>query len=421
MRLSEDQIKQGLLHADKDVRFACLHYFTDSFTRNQTVMPVVIEALERFGRTSAFSYTHPIAELPQTEETTRWVTDELHDQPPRTDQEQKYRNALSRLLCHADPKLLLPSEKRILGSPGFSRDLIKPFTNRLKLLSVAGDALWRELEAICEAGKDKVYTKDMGYDEARQIVEALAREGGRHAERMLSLLRMEVGDYENNPMKWMESLMVDLAGELRHEPAIPLLVGKLHQKGEVLSEECHNALVKIGTDSVVQALLQEYPTAEGHFRLYASGVLGHVHTDLGVTASIRLLGREEDLELQNWLAQSLVEHFSYEGNEVARRVLLDDPDLVDLQCALVPACTLMEQDFPELAQWREEIHETTQPKTPRANPGHQTPPKKVPAASVPLPRPRPVTVGRKVGRNDPCPCGSGKKFKNCCINRQSGY
>ena len=21
---------------------------------------------------------------------------------------------------------------------------------------------------------------------------------------------------------------------------------------------------------------------------------------------------------------------------------------------------------------------------------------------------------KKVGRNDPCPCGSGKKFKNCC-------
>jgi len=20
----------------------------------------------------------------------------------------------------------------------------------------------------------------------------------------------------------------------------------------------------------------------------------------------------------------------------------------------------------------------------------------------------------KVGRNDPCPCGSGKKYKNCC-------
>jgi hypothetical protein len=25
-----------------------------------------------------------------------------------------------------------------------------------------------------------------------------------------------------------------------------------------------------------------------------------------------------------------------------------------------------------------------------------------------------VIVGKKVGRNDPCPCGSGKKYKYCC-------
>jgi preprotein translocase subunit SecA len=25
----------------------------------------------------------------------------------------------------------------------------------------------------------------------------------------------------------------------------------------------------------------------------------------------------------------------------------------------------------------------------------------------------PIKVGPKVGRNDPCPCGSGKKFKHC--------
>ena len=24
----------------------------------------------------------------------------------------------------------------------------------------------------------------------------------------------------------------------------------------------------------------------------------------------------------------------------------------------------------------------------------------------------------KVGRNDPCPCGSGKKYKNCCGKNQ---
>jgi preprotein translocase subunit SecA len=27
---------------------------------------------------------------------------------------------------------------------------------------------------------------------------------------------------------------------------------------------------------------------------------------------------------------------------------------------------------------------------------------------------QPRSVGEKIGRNDPCPCGSGKKYKKCC-------
>ena len=39
-----------------------------------------------------------------------------------------------------------------------------------------------------------------------------------------------------------------------------------------------------------------------------------------------------------------------------------------------------------------------------------TPPKlEIPSRREPL----------KAGRNDPCPCGSGKKFKNCCGNQPS--
>ncbi|MRS89345.1 UPF0149 family protein [Enterobacteriaceae bacterium RIT714] len=29
---------------------------------------------------------------------------------------------------------------------------------------------------------------------------------------------------------------------------------------------------------------------------------------------------------------------------------------------------------------------------------------------------QPIVNGAKVGRNDPCPCGSGKKFKSCCLH-----
>ncbi len=50
---------------------------------------------------------------------------------------------------------------------------------------------------------------------------------------------------------------------------------------------------------------------------------------------------------------------------------------------------------------------------PSANPAPQVEPNPAPAEEIQLPK---VTVRReaaKVGRNDPCPCGSGKKFKHC--------
>ena len=30
---------------------------------------------------------------------------------------------------------------------------------------------------------------------------------------------------------------------------------------------------------------------------------------------------------------------------------------------------------------------------------------------------QPKRTEPKVGRNDPCPCGSGKKYKKCCLNK----
>ncbi|MDD3429239.1 MAG: preprotein translocase subunit SecA [Oscillospiraceae bacterium] len=34
------------------------------------------------------------------------------------------------------------------------------------------------------------------------------------------------------------------------------------------------------------------------------------------------------------------------------------------------------------------------------------------------PKKQPVKVGKKIGRNDPCPCGSGKKYKQCCLGKE---
>lgn len=46
------------------------------------------------------------------------------------------------------------------------------------------------------------------------------------------------------------------------------------------------------------------------------------------------------------------------------------------------------------------------------------PPNNPASSPVHSPPGSPIVKGPKVGRNDPCPCGSGKKYKKCCLLKQ---
>jgi len=54
--------------------------------------------------------------------------------------------------------------------------------------------------------------------------------------------------------------------------------------------------------------------------------------------------------------------------------------------------------------------------------GHTTPPRHthVPQEHQHDHKESESLADRKTGRNDPCPCGSGKKFKKCCLRKQNG-
>jgi len=47
-------------------------------------------------------------------------------------------------------------------------------------------------------------------------------------------------------------------------------------------------------------------------------------------------------------------------------------------------------------------------------PSAKNPSDVVTEATSAMEKAKPKRTGPKVGRNDPCPCGSGKKFKQCC-------
>jgi hypothetical protein len=55
MRYPEDKIKEAILHPDLDVRDTAIRYFYSSTSPDDTFMPLAIQAIERYGRTTACS------------------------------------------------------------------------------------------------------------------------------------------------------------------------------------------------------------------------------------------------------------------------------------------------------------------------------------------------------------------------------
>ena len=140
------------------------------------------------------------------------------------------------------------------------------------------------------------------------------------------------------------------------------------------------------------------------------------------------------------LAYALLDHFAEEGIEVARRLLLGreiDFDSRDLWDSLLETCTLTGARFPEYEEWlaRRRLEKEEHWKKVKELEGdprqlllyafEKLAGKKAadvvenkPRPSLPLtPRLSPPAGPRakqKIGRNERCPCGSGKKFKHCC-------
>ena len=397
-------------------------------------MPLVIKAVETFGREDAYHLIGLSRDLPQTADTIDWIIDELNNS--QSDQYENYTYNLSMVLAKADAALLLPNESAILESPHFLPGLRASFSERLQMLSWDEAACWRELEAFCEEGKDKQYINDVNLGYANHIVEALSRCGDECEEKIHNVLKQKIEDYHHNPMKWLEPLMVRLAGEMQLDSTVPMLVAKLVEDGgDLLNEECAEALSRIGTLTVINAVSEIYTKSPHYFRLYAIEPLENIHSDLAVETCLKLLRQEKDTGIRVNLAFALLSHFSLKGIEEARQLLLGrtlDSESRGLRNCLVETCTIMGERFLEYDEWRaiqrtekeehrrriEEIgddpvglmqfaleklkQDSPSPDQPKLNP--------------------PVMLSNKqrVGRNAPCPCGSGKKFKKCCINKSSG-
>jgi len=77
MRFPEPRTKAAIQHAEQEVRLLELGYYADSYARDESVMPLVMQAVETNGIDDSFKVLRDAERLPQTIQTIDWLITQL--------------------------------------------------------------------------------------------------------------------------------------------------------------------------------------------------------------------------------------------------------------------------------------------------------------------------------------------------------
>jgi hypothetical protein len=442
MRFPQENIRQFVLHSDPNFRRRVVWYFVDSSLPDPTIMPLVIQALEMFGRKETDDLIQLSPRLAQTEETAEWAIRELNRDPARSEWGSEsgwdvdYYRALSQILANLPPALLLPRKDTILACPQLNSETRDWLDEWLPMLSWDAGTCWRELEAFCALANKQEDPEEIDFDRGDMLADAAALHAAELEPKVRAVLMGPDADRPEQPFDYLRSLSINVAGRAGIESTIPYLVATLERDDDDIGPIRATALSQIGTPAVVHELAARYADGSPKFRWSAVNSVGSIYSDLVVEQVMQWLALTRDPHERLNLVQALLWQFASEGVPPARELLRATPvDLEEtlLRRSLVETCAMTGERFPEyddmaatvkaedeerrrliaaqaerayadLASALEEGQEA-----PAEFPGYQEPPKLHPYVHA---------EEKRVGRNDPCPCGSGKKFKKCCMGKK---
>ena len=332
---------------------------------------------------------------------------------------------------------------------------------RLELDGVPLDDLWEQFLARAREVRNKYLGKfDLKVHE--RLIEAMARRHPREAsERAMAFLP---GCDES---VWLEISCADLLAATRYRPAVPALMDSLSIDADLLPDRAWRALARTGDADVVRRIEAFFPTTVRRGRLYAPEALGGIKLPESEAALVRLIkSTEDDEEILTILGGALIDRCPTEPEalEVLRQMVAEkayDPAMGELDERMLTIGKMVGYDPPEapqrrkavagrgsrmpdpesaykmfgkLFEWDEgkgEIDEVdvgaggggAEPKRPPVRAASAERPEAAeafpalpPSDAALLPFRR---IAPKVGRNDPCPCGSGRKYKKCCMGKEA--
>jgi len=423
MRLTDDQFRQGLLHPNDGVRRLALEHFAESSTTDPAVTATALEAIAKYGPHDFLVHAPGIADLPQTAESVRWAVESLAARPVDrpSDHYANGRSELVHVLLKCPFDLFAPHEATVLGFTLADQERSQLGLRRT-VAELTDDALWDRLDRLADV---MTGLPEPWQSPERNEAEVLLRAAGARPTLAGRVLE-RVNSLADTDFHFRDSFAVRLAGHLRLAEALPPLVELMTEGDEGWHDDLQPALSRIGSDECVRLFRGQWAAADWSYQFTAACVMGNIHTDASVAACLELAAAEPDPYSRDVavfrLLESAVRNCDPAAVEPTRQFLLNAPHTReslfsyerDLRGSLIDACTLTGERFPEYDRWRREEIEAMAAARRRMAKLDSIPPLDT-LPPVKPESPRDTLVGKPTaGRNDPCPCKSGKKFKKCC-------
>jgi uncharacterized protein YecA (UPF0149 family) len=407
MLVSEQRLIELLLHKDKRVRDEAASALERYFPKSRNVIKHLLKAFYIY-EGDTLCLTGRIKSFLPDEEEIHEILKVLTEITSK--QDENLINIYSHLMngLYQFPYDLITDHKELFVFNEHLKELYEIITKRNQIKSRSPKILWTELSNICKQNKGKNLNNSTG-QYVDLLVEGLLQYGDEIKHKVIMSLSQETTDYH------FELYMVQIAGGLKIQETVPYLFRILIDSDflDIVNDECTRALGKIGGREVVGQVELLYPNYKD-IRPQLASILESIPYNYSEDLVIRLLKNEADIENKTFLAESLCGMFSLKAAGLIIEIIENEqyaPSIVCLSDLLVPIYEYHHQAY-NLTALQNKDHQFSQEK--RDN----DPLRQLFSEFTDniIKQADNKNLQRKVGRNEPCPCGSGKKYKKCCLN-----
>jgi hypothetical protein len=298
------------------------------------------------------------------------------------------KHLYSRLVADLEPEMILRN-RSILNEILTSKEID---FNKF-LLNGSEEEVWEEYGSILAAMENEEKFRPDLYATAKRLVRTLVKRGWIEEWEIDNTFKEQL---DKKYFAYNGILAVYMVGLMSMEQFVPILAMLLNRDEDILLEEVSDALIAIQSDQVVESVADMMNgTSEDY--IFPVSVLANTKSPLAVEKLRELYQKMNDNEDRMMIIEAMCHQLADADTPEIEQFAKEEYDsyLIETEKLWYGFYKVMGVDHPNFHEWMKISIEKDEEQR-----KHQM---EVESLN-----------GQKVGRNEPCPCGSGKKYKKCC-------